>query len=114
MVKHYFQLMNGDLKYVHSGDEESLKKQITADLGGDKATATKNIVDEMSKIEKQKEEIQAQECATEKEKAENEFKIAKINLSLINAQEEIDRIAKIDETSLVIFEMTQVDLNAKN
>lgn len=112
MVRYYFQLINGEFKFVLKGTKEELQKLVDADLLGDKEKAKENVDKELKKV---KEELKIAEDkrakATEpKEVAELDYQIARFKYMIFSASQEVERIDTIDKKDLMFFELTAIEI----
>ena len=111
MVKYYFQSMNGSLSFVHAGTKEELEEKVKKEFGGDKAEVEARIKAQIADAEKKLADLEAIEPKTEKERLENDVKIATLKNGIYDAKEELKRVGNLMKADLVFFELTPVELD---
>ena len=111
MVKYYFQSMNGSLSFVHAGTKEELEEKVKKEFGGDKAEVEAKIKAQIADAEKKLAELESSEPKTEKERLENDVKIATLKNGIYDAKEELKRVGNLMKADLVFFELTPVELD---
>ena len=111
MVKYYFQSMNGSLSFVHAGTKEELEKKVKKEFGGDKAEVEAKIKAQIADAEKKLADLEAIEPKTEKERLENDVKIATLKKGIYDAKEELKRVRSLLKSDLVFFELTPVEFD---
>ena len=111
MVKYYFQSMNGSLSFVHAGTKEELKEKVKKEFGGDKAEVEAKIKAQIADAEKKLADLEAIEPKTEKERLENDVKIATLKNGIYDAKEELKRVGSLLKSDLVFFELTPVEFD---
>ena len=111
MVKYYFQSMNGSLSFVHAGTKEELEEKVKKEFGGDKAEVEAKIKAQIADAEKKLADLEAIEPKTEKERLENDVKIATLKNGIYDAKEELKRVCDLLKSDLVFFELTPVEFD---
>ena len=111
MVKYYFQSMNGSLSFVHAGTKEELEEKVKKEFGGDKAEVEAKIKAQIADAEKKLADLEAIEPKTEKERLENDVKIATLKKGIYDAKEELKRVGSLLKADLVFFELTPVEFD---
>lgn len=111
MVKYYFQSMNGSLSFVHAGTKEELAEKVKKEFGGDKAEVEAKIKAQIADAEKKLADLEAIEPKTEKERLENDVKIATLKNGIYDAKEELKRVGNLMKADLVFFELTPVEFD---
>ena len=111
MVKYYFQSMNGSLSFVHAGTKEELEEKVKKEFGGDKAEVEAKIKAQIEDAEKKLADLEAIEPKTEKERLENDVKIATLKNGIYDAKEELKRVGSLLKADLVFFELTPVEFD---
>lgn len=111
MVKYYFQSMNGSLSFVHAGTKEELEEKVKKEFGGDKAEVEARIKAQIADAEKKLADLEAIEPKTEKERLENDLKIATLKNGIYDAKEELKRVGNLMKADLVFFELTPVEFD---
>ena len=111
MVKYYFQSMNGSLSFVHAGTKEELKEKVKKEFGEDKAEVEAKIKSQIEDAEKKLADLEAIEPKTEKDRLENDVKIATLKKGIYDAKEELKRVGDLMKSDLVFFELTPVEFD---
>ena len=111
MVKYYFQSMNGTLSFVHAGTKEELEEKVKKEFGGDKAEVEAKIKAQIADAEKKLADLEAIEPKTEKERLENDVKIATLKNGIYDAKQELARVGDLLKSDLVFFELTPVEFD---
>lgn len=111
MVKYYFQSMNGSLSFVHAGTKEELEEKVKKEFGGDKAEVEAKIKAQIADAEKKLAYLESIEPKTEKERLENDLKIATLKNGIYDAKEELKRVGNLMKADLVFFELTPVEFD---
>jgi hypothetical protein len=111
MVKYYFQSMNGTLSFVHAGTKEELEEKVKKEFGGDKAAVEAKIKSQIEDAEKKLADLEATEPKTEKDRLENDIKIATLKKGIYDAKEELKRVGNLMKSDLVFFELTPVEFD---
>lgn len=111
MVKYYFQSMNGTLSFVHAGTKEELEEKVKKEFGGDKAEVEAKIKAQIEDAEKKLADLEAIEPETEKDRLENDVKIATLKKGIYDAKEELKRVGDLMKSDLVFFELTPVEFD---
>ena len=111
MVRYYFQSMNGSLSFVHAGTKEELEEKVKKEFGGDKAEVEAKIKAQIADAEKKLADLEAIEPKTEKERLENDVKIATLKNGIYDAKEELKRVGSLLKADLVFFELTPVEFD---
>ena len=103
--------MNGSLSFVHAGTKEELEEKVKKEFGGDKAEVEARIKAQIADAEKKLADLEAIEPKTEKERLENDVKIATLKNGIYDAKEELKRVGNLMKADLVFFELTPVELD---
>lgn len=111
MVKYYFQSMNGTLSFVHAGTKEELQEKVKKEFGEDKAEVEAKIKSQIEDAEKKLADLEAIEPKTEKDRLENDVKIATLKKGIYDAKEELKRVGNLMKADLVFFELTPVEFD---
>ena len=111
MVKYYFQSMNGTLSFVHAGTKEELQEKVKKEFGEDKAEVEAKIKSQIEDAEKKLADLEATEPKTEKDRLENDVKIATLKKGIYDAKEELKRVGNLMKADLVFFELTPVEFD---
>ena len=111
MVKYYFQSMNGGITFVCAGEKEDLIAKVKKEFGGDKAEAESRVKASIEAAEKKLADLEAIEPKTEKERLENDVKIATLKNGIYDAKEELKRVGNLMKADLVFFELTPVEFD---
>ena len=111
MVKYYFQSMNGSITFVCAGTKKDLEEKVKKEFGGDKAEVEAKIKAQIADVEKKLADLEAIEPKTEKERLENDVKIATLKNGIYDAKEELKRVGDLMKSDLVFFELTPVELD---
>ena len=111
MVKYYFQSMNGSLSFVHAGTKEELEEKVKKEFGGDKAEVEAKIKAQIADAEKKLAYLESIDPETEKERLENDVKIATLKNGIYDAKEELKRVGNLMKADLVFFELTPVEFD---
>ena len=111
MVKYYFQSMNGGITFVCAGEKEDLIAKVKKEFGGDKAEVEAKIKAQIADAEKKLADLEAIEPKTEKERLENDVKIATLKNGIYDAKQELARVGDLLKSDLVFFELTPVELD---
>ena len=111
MVKYYFQSMNGSITFVCAGTKKDLEEKVKKEFGGDKAEVEAKIKAQIADAEKKLADLEAIEPKTEKERLENDVKIATLKNGIYDAKEELKRVGSLLKADLVFFELTPVELD---
>lgn len=111
MVKYYFQSMNGTLSFVHAGTKEELQEKVKKEFGEDKAEVEAKIKSQIEDAEKKLADLESIEPKTEKDRLENDVKIATLKKGIYDAKEELKRVGDLMKSDLVFFELTPVEFD---
>lgn len=111
MVKYYFQSMNGSLSFVHASNKEELQEKVKKEFGGDKEAVEAKIKSQIEDAEKKLAGLESMNCESEKDRLENDIKIATLKKGIYDAKEELKRVGNLMKADLVFFEMTPVELD---
>ena len=103
--------MNGSLSFVHAGTKEELEEKVKKEFGGDKAEVEAKIKAQIADAEKKLADLEAIEPKTEKERLENDVKIATLKKGIYDAKEELKRVGSLLKADLVFFELTPVEFD---
>lgn len=103
--------MNGSLSFVHAGTKEELEEKVKKEFGGDKAEVEAKIKAQIADAEKKLAELEAIEPKTEKERLENDVKIATLKNGIYDAKQELARVGDLLKSDLVFFELTPVEFD---
>ena len=111
MVKYYFQSMNGSLSFVHAGTKEELQEKVKKEFGEDKAEVEAKIKSQIEDAEKKLADLESKNCESEKDRLENDIKIATLKKGIYDAKEELKRVGNLMKADLVFFELTPVEFD---
>jgi KaiC/GvpD/RAD55 family RecA-like ATPase len=103
--------MNGTLSFVHAGTKEELQEKVKKEFGGDKAEVEAKIKAQIEDAEKKLADLEAIEPKTEKDRLENDVKIATLKKGIYDAKEELKRVGDLMKSDLVFFELTPVEFD---
>ena len=103
--------MNGSLSFVHAGTKEELEEKVKKEFGGDKAEVEAKIKAQIADAEKKLADLEAIEPKTEKERLENDVKIATLKKGIYDAKEELKRVGSLLKADLVFFELTPIEFD---
>ena len=103
--------MNGTLSFVHAGTKEELAEKVKKEFGGDKAEVEARIKAQIADAEKKLADLESIEPKTEKERLENDVKIATLKNGIYDAKEELKRVGNLMKADLVFFELTPVEFD---
>lgn len=112
MVKYYFQLLNGELKYVAHGSKKDLTDRLDADFKRDTIEAIESLKEHNKIAEAKLAELQNRAYSEEEqgELLEAKCLIAQLENSIYKNNKEIERVSKLKRDNLVFFELKQVDI----
>lgn len=111
MVKYYFQSMNGTLSFVHAGTKEELQEKVKKEFGEDKAEVEAKIKSQIEDAEKKLADLESKNPESEKDRLENDVKIATLKKGIYDAKEELKRVGNLMKADLVFFELTPVEFD---
>lgn len=111
MVKYYFQSMNGSITFVCAGTKKDLEEKVKKEFGEDKAEVEAKIKAQIEDAEKKLADLEAIEPKTEKDRLENDVKIATLKKGIYDAKEELKRVGDLMKSDLVFFELTPVEFD---
>jgi polyhydroxyalkanoate synthesis regulator phasin len=111
MVKYYFQSMNGSINFVCAGTKKDLEEKVKKEFGEDKAAVEAKIKSQIEDAEKKLDELQRVDCVTEKDRLENDIKVATLKKGIYDAKEELKRVGNLMKADLVFFELTPVEFD---
>lgn len=111
MVKYYFQSLNGSLAFVCAGTKEDLEEKVKKEFGADKDEAKARVKAQIEDVEKKLKSLEGLKFVNEKDKLENDIKVATLKKGIFDAKNEYDRVENLMKADLVFFELTPVDLN---
>lgn len=111
MVKYYFQSMNGSITFVCAGTKKDLEEKVREEFGEDKAEVEAKIKSQIEDAEKKLADLEATEPKTEKDRLENDVKIATLKKGIYDAKEELKRVGDLMKSDLVFFELTPVEFD---
>lgn len=111
MVKYYFQSMNGSITFVCAGTKKDLEEKVKKEFGDDKAAVEAKIKSQIEDAEKKLADLEATEPKTEKDRLENDVKIATLKKGIYDAKEELKRVGDLMKSDLVFFELTPVEFD---
>lgn len=111
MVKYYFQSMNGSITFVCAGTKKDLEEKVKKEFGEDKAEVESKIKSQIEDAEKKLADLEAIEPKTEKDRLENDVKIATLKKGIYDAREELKRVGDLMKSDLVFFELTPVEFD---
>lgn len=112
--KYYFQDINGELKFVHYGDKDGLKKLVENELKDDKEEVKERIIKQIADGEKAIKILEETQTDDELVKLENGCKIANLKKGIYMAKKELERVSEIKQHDLIFFEFTPIDLKFDN
>lgn len=111
MVKYYFQLLNGELKYVAHGSKKDLVDRLDADFKRDTIEAMDRLKEHnrvaQEKIAELKREYKEDE---EAERLDANCLIAQLERTIYQNSKEIGRISKLKRENLTFFEFNEIKL----
>lgn len=110
MVKYYFQLLNGELKYVAHGSKQDLKDRLDADFKQDTIEAIEALKKHNETARAKIEELEKKACSDEGERLEADCLIAQLKNAIYKNGKEIERVSKLKRDNLVFFELKKVDI----
>ena len=110
MVKYYFQLLNGELKYVAHGSKKDLTDRLDADFKQDTIEAIEALKKHNETARAKIEELEKKACSDEGERLEADCLIAQLKNAIYKNGKEIERVSKLKRDNLVFFELKQVDI----
>ena len=90
---------------------EELEEKVKKEFGGDKAEVEAKIKAQIADAEKKLADLEAIEPKTEKERLENDVKIATLKKGIYDAKEELKRVGSLLKADLVFFELTPVEFD---
>lgn len=111
MVKYYFQSMNGSITFVCAGTKKDLEEKVKKEFGEDKAAVEAKIKSQIEDAEKKLADLEAIEPEAEKDRLENDVKIATLKKGIYDAKEELKRVGNLMKADLVFFELTPVEFD---
>ena len=111
MVKYYFQSMNGGITFVCAGEKKDLEEKVKKEFGADRDEAKARIKEQIDSAEEKLKSLESLEFVNEKDKLENDIKVATLKKGIFDAKNEYDRVENLMKADLVFFELTPVDLN---
>lgn len=111
MVKYYFQSMNGSITFVCAGTKKDLEEKVKKEFGEDKAEVEAKIKAQIADAEKKLADLEAIEPKTEKDRLENDIKVATLKKGIYDAKEELKRVGDLMKSDLVFFELTPVEFD---
>ena len=111
MVKYYFQSMNGSITFVCAGTKKDLEEKVKKEFGDDKAAVEAKIKLQIEDAEKKLADLEAMNCESEKDRLENDIKIATLKKGIYDAKEELKRVGNLMKADLVFFELTPVEFD---
>lgn len=112
MVKYYFQLLNGELKYVAHGSKKDLTDRLDAEFKQNTVEAIKALEEHNKTAEEKLKQLQNKvwDENTEAERLETNCLIAQLENAIYKNNKEIERISKLKRENLVFFELNQVEV----
>jgi hypothetical protein len=110
MVKYYFQLLNGELKYVAHGSKKDLTDRLDADFKQNTVDAIKALEEHNKTAEAKLKELQSKiwNEDNQEERLEANCLIAQLENAIYKNNKEIERVSKLKRENLVFFELNQV------
>lgn len=111
MVKYYFQSMNGSITFVCAGTKKDLEEKVKKEFGEDKAAVEAKIKSQIEDAEKKLADLESMNCESEKDRLENDIKIATLKKGIYDAKEELKRVGNLMKADLVFFELTPVEFD---
>ena len=103
--------MNGSITFVCAGTKKDLEEKVKKEFGGDKAAVEAKIKSQIEDAEKKLTDLEAIEPKTEKDRLENDVKIATLKKGIYDAKEELKRVGNLMKADLVFFELTPVEFD---
>jgi polyhydroxyalkanoate synthesis regulator phasin len=103
--------MNGSITFVCAGTKKDLEEKVKKEFGEDKAEVESKIKSQIEDAEKKLDELQRVDCVTEKDRLENDIKIATLKKGIYDAKEELKRVGNLMKADLVFFELTPVEFD---
>lgn len=111
MVKYYFQSMDGSITFVCAGTKKDLEEKVKKEFCEDKAAVEAKIKSQIEDAEKKLADLESIEPKTEKDRLENDVKIATLKKGIYDAKEELKRVGDLMKSDLVFFELTPVEFD---
>ena len=111
MVKYYFQSMNGSITFVCAGTKKDLEEKVKKEFGEDKAAVEAKIKSQIEDAEKKLADLESMNCESEKDRLENDIKVATLKKGIYDAKEELKRVGNLMKADLVFFELTPVEFD---
>lgn len=110
MVKYYFQLLNGELKYVAHGSKKDLTDRLDADFKQNTVDAINALKEHNKTAEAKLKELQSKiwNEDNQEERLEANCLIAQLENAIYKNNKEIERISKLKRENLVFFELNQI------
>jgi KaiC/GvpD/RAD55 family RecA-like ATPase len=103
--------MNGTLSFVHAGTKEELQEKVKKEFGEDKAEVEAKIKAQIEDAEKKLADLESMNPESEKDRLENDVKIATLKKGIYDAKEELKRVGNLMKADLVFFELTPVEFD---
>lgn len=110
MVKYYFQLINGGLSFVVSGEKKDLVDLVHKEFEMDKQEALRRLDESLKEKEDALAQLESIDYTDDGAKLENDCKIANLKKSIYDNKKEIEKVKAQEKSNLVFFEATPVDL----
>jgi hypothetical protein len=108
MVKYYFQLLNGELKYVAHGSKQDLKDRLDADFKQDTIDAIEALKKHNETAREKIDNILQNYPSDEGERLEADCLVAQLKNAIYRSNKEIERVSKLQRENLVFFEFNQI------
>lgn len=103
--------MNGGITFVCAGEKKDLEEKVKKEFGADRDEAKARIKEQIDSAEEKLKSLESLEFVNEKDKLENDIKVATLKKGIFDAKNEYDRVENLMKADLVFFELTPVDLN---
>lgn len=103
--------MNGSITFVCAGTKKDLEEKVKKEFGEDKAEVEAKIKSQIEDAEKKLADLESIEPKTEKDRLENDVKIATLKKGIYDAKEELKRVGDLMKSDLVFFELTPVEFD---
>jgi peptidoglycan hydrolase CwlO-like protein len=110
MVKYYFQLLNGELKYVAHGSKQDLKDRLDSDFKQDTVDAIKALTEHNETAQAKIDDLLKNYPSDEGQRLETDCLIAQLKNAIYKNKKEIDRVSRLKRENLVFFELKQIDV----
>lgn len=108
MVKYYFQLLNGELKYVAHGSKQDLKDRLDADFKQDTIDAIEALKKHNETAREKIDNILQNYPSDEGARLEADCLVAQLKNAIYRNNKEIERVSNLQRENLVFFEFNQI------